>query len=123
MPVPSPEEERGGFGVRPANQPCKKVSATETTNFCKFQKMNKIWPSTTICKRLKIKLYHSIILPCLLYASETWRITVKLAKKLNAFHQRCLRRILQISYRDHATKQLLKHCVVKHSFNQTLKVL
>lgn len=32
MLVPSPEEERGGFGVRPATQPCKKVSATETAN-------------------------------------------------------------------------------------------
>ena len=39
--------------------------------------------------------------PCLLYASETWRITVKLANKLNALHQRCLRIILKIRYRDH----------------------
>ena len=30
MPVPSPGEEEGGFGVGPATQPCKKVSATET---------------------------------------------------------------------------------------------
>ena len=51
-----------------------------------FKKMNKIWSSTTISTRLKIRLYHSIILQCLLYASEMWRIIVKLAKKLNAFH-------------------------------------
>ena len=68
-----------------------------------FKKMNKIWSSTTISARLRVRLYHSIILPCLLCASETWRITVKLAKKLNAFHQRCLRRILKISYRYHVT--------------------
>ena len=35
-----------------------------------FKKMNKIWSSTTICMRLKIRLYHSVIFPCLLYASE-----------------------------------------------------
>ena len=51
-----------------------------------FKKMNKIWSSTTISTRLKIRLYHSIILQCLLYASKMWRIIVKLAKKLNAFH-------------------------------------
>ena len=68
-----------------------------------FKKMNKIWSSTTISTRLKIRLYHAIILPCLLYASETWRITVKLAKKLNAFHQKCLRRILYISHGDHVS--------------------
>ena len=68
-----------------------------------FKKMNKTWSSTTISTLLKIRLYHTIILPCLLYTSETQRITVKLAKKLNAFHQRCLHRILKISHRDHVT--------------------
>ena len=68
-----------------------------------FKKMNKIWSSTTTSTRFKIRLYHSIILPYLLCTSETWRITVKLAKKLNEFHQRCLRRILKISYRYHVT--------------------
>ena len=69
----------------------------------KIGQMNKIWSSTTISVRLKIRLYHSVILPCLLYASKTWRITVKLAKKLNAFHQKFLCRILNIDYRDHVT--------------------
>ena len=32
MPVPSPEEEGGGFAVWSATQPCKKVSATEMAN-------------------------------------------------------------------------------------------
>ena len=68
-----------------------------------FKMINKIWSSTTISTRLKIRVHQAIILPCLLYASETWRIIVKLAKKLNAFNRRCLRRILKISYRDHVT--------------------
>ena len=32
MPVPSPEEEGGGFSVGAATQPCKKVPATEMAN-------------------------------------------------------------------------------------------
>ena len=77
----------------------KKIGKTTAS----FKKMNKIWSSTTIYTRFKIKLYHSIILPCLLYTTELWKMTVKLEKKLNAFHQRCLPRILKISYRDHVT--------------------
>ena len=92
-----------------------------------LKKMNKIWSSTTISTRLEIRLYHAIILLCLLYPSETWRITVELAKKLNAFHQRCLRRILKISYIDHVTndetlRKTQKDTLIKMIATQRLKL-
>ena len=40
-----------------------------------------------------------------IYASETWKITIKIAQKLNVFHQLCLHKILHVTYRDHITNE------------------
>ena len=50
-----------------------------------------------------MKLFQALILPICLYASETWKISVKTRKRLDAFQQRCLRKILKITYRDRIT--------------------
>ena len=70
-----------------------------------FQKMTNIWRSKKISTEIKINLYKSIILPIVTYASETWRITTKLANRLNVFHHRCIRRILNINYKEHITNE------------------
>ena len=70
-----------------------------------FRKMNNIWTSTSTIVNLKIRLYNAIVLPTVLYSSEAWKSMVSLNKKLDAFHQRCLRKILKISYRDHITNE------------------
>ena len=41
------------------------------------------------------------------YASETWKMTSRIAKKLDVFQQRCLRIILCVSYWDHITNEIL----------------
>mgnify|MGYP003407336564 FL=1 len=53
----------------------------------------------------KIRLYTTIVLPTAIYASETWKMTVKHAAKLDTFHQRCLRRILKVTWKDHVTNE------------------
>ena len=40
-----------------------------------------------------------------IYASETWKSTGKTQRKLNIFHQRCLRKILKITYRNRVTNR------------------
>jgi len=35
----------------------------------------------------------------------TWKLTSRIAKKLDVFQQRYLRRILRVSYRDHITNE------------------
>ena len=62
--------------------------------------MDKIWKSNKISLRIKLQLYYSIVLPTAISACETWKTSVKLDEKLNAFHQRCLRKILKITYLD-----------------------
>ena len=56
---------------------------------------------------IKLQLYTTIILPTALYASETWRSTAAVSKKLDVFHQRCLQKILKILYLDHITNDEL----------------
>ncbi|XP_054289682.1 uncharacterized protein LOC129004977 [Macrosteles quadrilineatus] len=49
--------------------------------------------SKTLSKNTKIKIYHSIILPVLLYGSETWALTKEWEKKLIIFENKILRKI------------------------------
>ena len=76
-----------------------------------FQRLRQVWSTTTINSKAKIRLYNTIILRTAIYASEPWKITTRIAGKLNVFHQRCLRRILGITYLDHITNdEILRRC-------------
>jgi len=52
-----------------------------------FQRMRSIWSSSVISMDTKIWLYKAIVMSVGIYASETWKITTKIAQKLNVFHQ------------------------------------
>jgi len=43
----------------------------------------------------------SVVIPTVLHAYETWKSTFNIRQKLDVFHERCLRTILGISWRDH----------------------
>jgi len=49
---------------------------------------------------MKIRLYESVVLAILLYCAETWPVTEANRKRLEDFHRNCLRRILNISWKD-----------------------
>jgi len=44
-------------------------------------------------KKLKIKIYRTIILPVVLYGCETWSVTLREERRLSVFENRVLRRI------------------------------
>jgi len=60
--------------------------------------LRNIWRFTSITKKVKVKVFNSNVLSVLLYGCETWRMTIGDARKLRAFHHRCLRRILKIRW-------------------------
>lgn len=70
-----------------------------------FKNLQNIWKSNNITEKLKVKLLQTLVLPTCLYASETWKMSSKNRKKLDAFQQRCLRKILKITYRDRITNE------------------
>jgi hypothetical protein len=49
--------------------------------------------SRLISKNIKIKIYKNVILPVVLYGSETWSLSLKEEHRLRVFENRVLRRI------------------------------
>ena len=50
-------------------------------------------PSSLLSKKLKIKIYRTIILPVVLYGCETWSLTLRDEHRLRVFENRVLRRV------------------------------
>jgi len=61
-----------------------------------------IWRSM-ISLSTKLRLYNVYILPVFLYGAETWSITKAIEKRIDAFDQWCLRRILNITWSERVT--------------------
>ena len=79
-----------------------------------FNKLKKIWISNNISRKTKLRLYKTLVVPVLLYGSETWKMNKGDDKAVNVFHNRCLRRIFRIRWQDHvSTKELLERASMK----------
>ena len=65
-----------------------------------FGRLNNIWRNKGLSIVTKTRLYRALVLTTLLYGAETWPMTKANMKKLEAAHQRWLRRILKITWRD-----------------------
>ena len=64
-------------------------------------KLNKrVWNKDLLSERTKLQVYQSCVLSTLLYGSESWPTYARQEKRLNGFHLRCLRRLLQIKWQD-----------------------
>jgi hypothetical protein len=72
-----------------------------------FQKLLPIWRMCSISLRVKIFLFRSIVLPVMLYACETWKSSKAINHKVDVFMQRCLRKIMGITWRDHITNEIV----------------
>ena len=59
-----------------------------------------VWSQARLSLSTKLRLYTTLIVPILLYASETWTINQADLDRLQAFHMRCQRRILGVRWFD-----------------------
>ncbi len=55
-----------------------------------FQRLKLIWTATTIIMKTNVRLFSSIVIPTAIYAAETWKMSARIAQRLNVFQQRCL---------------------------------
>ena len=78
-----------------------------STNFGRLS--SRVWKNHHLAIKLKIKVYTACILSVLLYSNETWSTYRRQKKRLNAFHFRCLRSILGVSWRDHVPNSTTLH--------------
>ena len=64
--------------------------------------MQNLLSSRLLSRKLKIKIYRTIILPVVLYGCEAWSLTLREERKLRAFENMMLRRIFRLR-RDEVT--------------------
>ncbi|XP_052673517.1 uncharacterized protein LOC128155711 [Crassostrea angulata] len=64
------------------------------------QLSKRVWTNPTLKTSTKMAVYNACIISTLLYGSESWTTYSRQERRLNAFHLRCLRRILGISWQD-----------------------
>ena len=72
-----------------------------------FIRLQSIWKSKQYSLRTKVRLYNSNVKSVLLYGSECWRVTVSDMKRIDAFHNRCLRKICRIFWPERISSQEL----------------
>lgn len=65
-----------------------------------FNMLRKIWSSKNISTNTKICIFNSNVKQVMLYGSETWRTTKHTTHRLQTFINTCLRRILNIWWKD-----------------------
>ena len=64
-------------------------------------KLNKrVWSNSLLSERTKVLVYQAGVLSTLLYGSESWTTYARQERRLNSFHLRSLRRLLQIRWQD-----------------------
>ncbi|XP_065573351.1 uncharacterized protein LOC136035457 [Artemia franciscana] len=87
---------------------CDGVISTETkrrigqaTGAC--NRLKSIWRSNKCSMRLKLRLFNSNVLSILLYVSECWKINTQLEKRILAFENMSLRRVLNSSWQQKIT--------------------
>ena len=61
-----------------------------------YNKLHKIWSSSQLSRRTKLKIFKSNVISVLLYGSETWKINKGDKKLLDTFLHKCLRKIMRI---------------------------
>ena len=63
-----------------------------------FKRMRNVWCWAWLSTRTKVRIFNSTVKPVLLYGCETWRMNETPMKKLQAFINTCLRKILRIHW-------------------------
>lgn len=77
----------------------------------------RVWNDRGLTVKTKISVYEACVLTCLLYAAEAWTTYRRHLKVLERFHQKCLRRILNIRWQSLTPDTV----VLEHSNNSSLE--
>ena len=71
---------------------------------CAFGRLReRVFAERSLRKDTKLLVYKAVVLPSLLYGSETWTTFRRHLNVLEKYHQRCLRRILGVTWQDRRT--------------------
>ena len=84
--------------------PDAEINTRIATKGAVMSKLNRrVWQNNNLTQMTKLCVYQACALSTLVYSSGAWTTYTTQEKKLNSFHLRCLRRILDISWQDKIT--------------------
>jgi hypothetical protein len=83
-----------------------------------LQNLSDIWNSNQISTSSKMQLYNSLILPILMYGSETWTMKKEDENRLLVFEMTCLRKILGVTKLDK-----IRNTIIRTSLGLKLNVI
>ena len=67
--------------------------------------MKPLWNDRSVSLSFKIPLMRSLVTFIFLYACESWTLTAKLQRRIQAMVMRYYLKVLRISYKDHVTNE------------------
>ena len=84
----------------------KEISARiSAASFAAERLRSTLWKIRRVCLKRKISLYRCLVLTILLYGAESWALTTAQTQRLETFHMRCLRRILNVKWWQHVSNE------------------
>ncbi|XP_063620689.1 uncharacterized protein LOC134793093 [Cydia splendana] len=81
----------------------------------------RVWNNKHLTIRTKMIVYETCVLSTLLYGAETWTSYANQERRLNTFHMRCLRSILNITWKDRVTNERVLEIAQLPSITALLK--
>ena len=79
-----------------------------------FVKLNRLWNSSFVPRKTKIRLYETLVKPVVMYGGETGKTNEGNAKKIDVFQNRCLRRLMKMKWQDKiSNRELLERANVE----------
>ena len=70
--------------------------------------MKPVWNDRSFTLSSKIHLMRSLVTPIFLYACESKTLTAELQRRIQALEMRCCHKILHISYKNHASNEVVR---------------
>ena len=73
-----------------------------------FNNMKKVWNSSGISQKTKLKLFNAIVMAVLLYGCESWKGLRDVELRVRRFESNCLRKIMNIRWFEHISEEQVR---------------
>ena len=87
-----------------------------------FSTLQPLWKSSKYSFKTKLRIFNTNVVAVLLYGAETWRTNVADMNKLDAFHRKCMRKILKVFWPNQITNEELYHQTNTQPLSVTIKI-
>lgn len=85
-----------------------------------YRLKSRVFDNRDLKRRTKIRVYRAVVIPTLLYGSETWTPYRAQVKALEKFHQRQLRKIMNIKWSDYISNKRVLEMAESETIERTL---